>query len=63
VVVIPSTGTIVGDGVGGIGVSVAEGMAVGGSVTVIMKGVAVPEPAVENCHAQPARSIAMTTNK
>jgi hypothetical protein len=44
VVVMPSTGAVVGDGVGGIGVSVADGMSVGARVDVMMNGVDVPEP-------------------
>lgn len=41
VLVMPCTGTVVGEGVGGMGVSVAEGTAVGSSVAVMMNGVAV----------------------
>ena len=44
----------VGDGVGGIGVCVSAGMAVGGKVAVMMKGVAVPASGI--CKAHPHNS-------
>ncbi len=63
VVVIPSTGTVVGDGVGGTGVNVAEGIGVGGSVDVIINGVAVPAPGSEMRQLQPVSHIAIVSIK
>ena len=61
----PLTGASVGDGVGGMGVSVGGGMGVGGNVAVMMNGVAVPLDGTEifNPQAESNSVNAMVTKK
>ena len=56
----PCTGAIVGDGVGGIEVGVADGTGVGGSVEVMMNGVGVSLPGKDPWRLQPTSNSATT---
>jgi len=61
---VPVTGASVGDGVGGAGVSVGGGMGVGGSVAVMMNGVAVPLEDAERVNPQAeSKNVSMIVTK